>query len=460
MSAIEVQTPSSEKGPAGAGVYRKVARRLIPFLCLLYVFNILDRANVGFAKNNTTMQQDIGIAADPWIYELGIGVFYFGYLAFEVPANLLMRRFGARRWMARIMISWGLVSCATMAVIGPVSFYAARILLGVAEAGFFPGIILYLTYWFPARERARVTAYFMLAIALAGMFGNPLSGMIVRLCKDSGGLAGWQWLFLLEGLPSVLLGVAVLFYLPDGPRDARWLSPAERDWLEAQLAEEDRLRPPHGEGLRGAALDGRVWLLIALYFTLAVGANAAGAHFPTIIKESCCDDRQQSDEFVIGVLSGLPSLCAVFAMTALAWSSDRTGERRGHVAFAAFVAAGGWLIAAVAPSGWLVLLGLCVAMAGMMAMLATYWAIPPALLGGTAAAGGIALINSLANVGGALAPNILGVSLRRGGRMLSGLGLEGVVAADARSRFGMVVLAATMLLGCALALCLPRGARR
>lgn len=445
--------PLTAASPAG-NVYRKVTWRLVPFLCLLYFFNILDRSNVGFAFAKTRMAQDIGV--DDRLFELGIGIFYFGYLAFEVPANLLMRRFGARRWMARIMISWGLVSCATMAVTGPVSFYAVRILLGVAEAGFFPGIILYLTYWYPARERARVTAFFMMAIALAGMFGNPLSGAIVQQFRGVGGLADWQWLFLLEGLPSVLLGVSVLFYLPDGPAEARWLDAEERAWLEAQLAEEARHRAPHREGLLGALLHPRVWLLICIYFTLAVGANAAGAYFSRVIASIYPGQWP----FVIGLLSGLPSLCAVFAMTALAANSDRTGERRGHVAFAAFVAAVGWVIAAVAPSGWVVLLGLCLAMAGMMAMLATYWAIPPSLLGGTAAAGGIALINSVANIGGMFAPNILGASLRNGDRMLGGLGLEGVVAADAGPRFGMAVVGAIMLLGCLLTLCLPRDGRK
>lgn len=430
-------------------VLRKVTWRLLPFLCLLYVFNILDRSNVGFAR--LTMEKDLGIS--PAVFDLGIGIFYFGYIVFEVPANYLMRYFGARIWMARIMISWGVASCATMAVTEQVGFYAVRILLGVAEAGFFPGIILYLTYWYPARERARVTAYFMMAITISGIFGNPLSGAIVQLLDGVGGLQGWRWLFLVEGVPSVLLGVVVLFYLPNGPDDATWLSPAERALLKAQLVEEAINRPAHGEGLLGALAHPILWLLICLYFTMAIGANAAGAYFPRLIEGSFAG----ASKLRIGVLAALPHVCAMLAMTALAWSSDRTAERRGHVAFAALVAAAGWLIAAIAPSGWWVLVGLCLALAGMMAMLPTFWAIPPSLLGGTAAAGGIALINSIANVGGMLAPNIAGSSLRNGGRLAAQLGLEGMVPAE---RFGLVVLAATLLVGCVLALCLPRERRQ
>jgi ACS family tartrate transporter-like MFS transporter len=433
---------------APPNVLRKVTWRLLPFLCLLYVFNILDRANVGFAK--LTMQDDVGIS--PAVFDLGIGIFYFGYLAFEVPANLLLRRFGARRWMARIMISWGFVSCATMAVNGPVSFYAVRILLGVAEAGFFPGIILYLTFWYPARERARVTAYFMLAIALSGIFGNPLSGLIVDQLGGTAGVAGWRWLFLVEGIPSVLLGIWVLFYLPDGPDDATWLRPDEREWLKAQLRVEQAQLPPHGQGLLGALAHPGLWLLICLYFPIAVGANAAGAYFPTLIKDGFAGARPLK----IGLLAALPHVGAILAMTGLAWSSDRTGERAIHVAFAALVASTGWLLAAVADSAWLALAGLCLAQAGMMAMLPTFWAIPPSILGGTAAAGGIALINSVANLGGLFGPTILGSSSRNGPAIVSWLRLERVVPPAVADRFGLVVMALLLFVGCGLALCVPR----
>ncbi|MFO0843573.1 MAG: MFS transporter [Gemmataceae bacterium] len=222
----------------GRAALRKVARRLIPFLCLLYAFNILDRANVGFAR--TEMERDLGMS--PQVFDLGYGLFYLGYLAFEVPSNLLLRRFGARRWIGRIMISWGLVSCATAAVNDAWTFYSVRVLLGVAEAGFFPGIILYLTYWFPSRERAGATAYFMFAIALASVFGNPLSGSIMQYLGGAVGLQGWQWLFVLEGLPSIVLGVVVLYRLPDRPADAGWLTEDERAWLVDRLRREEQER--------------------------------------------------------------------------------------------------------------------------------------------------------------------------------------------------------------------------
>ncbi len=406
-----------------ARVLRKVTWRLIPFLALLYIFNILDRANVGMA--GLTMQRDLGISARA--FNWGYGIFYFGYLLFEVPANLLLRRVGARLWIARIMISWGLVTCATMAVTGLWAFFLLRILLGVAEAGFFPGIILYLTYWYPARERARVMALFMAAIPLAGILGNPLSGAAMHFLDGTAGIAGWRWLFLVEGLPSVLLGVLVLIYLRDGPAQAPWLADAERDWLVERLRDEEQARERrHGSDLLRALVDPRVWLLIGVYFTVAVGANAAGAHFPRLIKEmwdgphaleralgegldaATGEARPGVSTFAVGLLSALPHLCAMVGMTLLGAHSDRTGERRGHVAFAAFLAAAGWILALLAPGPWLGLLGLCVAQAGMMAMLPCFWALPTSFLSGAAAAGGIALINSVANVGGLLGPSILG----------------------------------------------------
>ncbi len=384
----------------GSWVLRKTAWRLVPFLCLLYVLNILDRGNVGFAR--LTMQKNLKLSQA--VFDLGYGIFYVGYLAFEVPANLLLLRFGARLWIARIMISWGFVSAATMLVTGPVGFYGVRILLGVAEAGFFPGIILYLTYWFPARERARVVAWFMTAIALSGIFGNSLSGAIMYGMDGTAGLEGWQWLFLLEGIPSVVVGIVVLFYLPDGPAQATWLSPTECAWLEGELAREEReRRERHGPDRLAALLDWRVWLLIVVYFTVAVGANAAGAHNPTLLKQHFpeCDTRQ------IGLLSALPHLCAVLAMTVIGTHSDRTGERRWHTAYAATLAASGWALAAVTYEPALFLLGLCVAQAGMMSFLPVFWTLPTSFLSGTIAAGGIALINSLANIGGIVGPSIL-----------------------------------------------------
>jgi MFS family permease len=333
------------------------------------------------------------------------------------------------------MVSWGLVTCATLAVTGVWSFYGVRILLGIAEAGFFPGIVLYLTFWFPARERARAMAVFMMASALAGVIGNPISGAVMQFLDGVAGLKGWQWVFLAEGLPSVLLGFVVLFYLADGPTRARWLTPAERDWLVDRLETENESRRPHDEAdLRRALTDRRVWMLIGVYFTVAVGSNAAGAHFPKVIGQRFGNQSELAatavgllgspdgmgpvlassavvcgttrNEFMIGLLAALPSVCAVLAMVAFGISSDRTGLRRTHVALAALLGAAGWTLAYYSPWPWLTLAGLCVAHAGMMSMLPTFWAIPTAFLRGAAAAGGIALINSFGNIGGAFAANI------------------------------------------------------
>jgi MFS family permease len=400
MARIAATTPESPE--LASGVLRKVAWRLLPFLCLLYVVNILDRTNAGFAR--LTMEADLGISTEA--FDFCYGIFYFGYLAFEVPANLLLRRVGARRWIARIMISWGLVTCATVAVTGAWSFGVMRILLGVAEAGFFPGIILYLTFWFPGREQARVMALFMAAISVAGLIGYPLSGAVMKYLHGTAGLSGWQWLYLVEGVPSIALGVLVLFYLPDGPKQARWLMPAEQAALIGQLDHEDtqRRRRPGADQLGRALIDPRVWLLICIYFTVAVASNAYGAKVPKMIGEAFDTD----DKLAIGLLGAVPNLCAIVTMTLLGVRSDRKAERRRHLAFAAFLGAAGWAVAALAPVPWLALAGFAMALAGMMSMLPLFWALPTAFLSGAAAAGGIALINSVANLGGLMGPNILG----------------------------------------------------
>lgn len=379
----------------------KVAWRLIPFVCVLYVLNILDRANLGFAR--LQMQDDL-VLSDA-MFDLGYGIFYIGYLVFELPSNLLLHRFGARRWIARIMISWGLISSCMMFVQDQWSFYTLRILLGIAEAGFFPGIILYLSYWFPDRERAKMTAFFMIAIGLASVLGNPLSGFIMQFLDTVGGLRGWQWVFLLEGIPSVILGFVVLAYLTDYPKDATWLSTEEREWLVNHIEQEQHeQRQIHNADRLGAILQGRVWLLIAIYFTVAIGANAGGAYFPTLIKA----EYERASTFQIGLLSALPHLCSVIGMTLFGISSDRKQERRGHLAAAAILASVGWGLTAWSPSPPVALIGLCLAQTGMMSMLPVFWTLPSAFLTGAAAAGGIAMINSVGNIGGFLGPNVLG----------------------------------------------------
>ena len=380
---------------------RTLAWRIVPFVCLLYILNILDRANVGFAR--LAMQDDLGLSKAA--FDLGYGMFYIGYLLFEVPSNLLMKRIGARIWIARIMITWGLVSAATMFAHDVWTFYALRILLGIAEAGFFPGIICYLSNWFPDRERAKMTAFFMLAIGVSNVLGNPISGWIMDHFDGVSGLHGWQWLFLLEGIPTVFAGVAVLFVLKNSPRDAHWLADEQREWLIRRMAEEDRIRQQqHGPDKWQAMLQHRVWLLIAVYFTVAVGSNAGGAYFPTLVKEQ----YPNSTNFQIGLLTALPHMCAIVAMSLIGMSSDRTGERRWHLAGSALAAAIGWSLVAWGPTPLIALVGLCIAQAGMMSMLPVFWTLPSKFLTGTAAAGGIALINSVANIGGFFGATILG----------------------------------------------------
>ena len=333
------------------------------------------------------------------------------------------------------MISWGLVSAATMLARDTTTFYALRILLGIAEAGFFPGIILYLGDWFPDRQRAKMTAFFMLAIGLSNVVGNPLSGWIMDTFEGTAGLHGWQWLFLLEGLPTALVGVAVLWWLDDGPRTAAWLPAEQREFLLGYLAREDAARRRrHGAGHWEAMLQPRVWWLIALYFTVAVGTNAGGAYFPTLVKER----HAGASNLTIGLLTALPHLCAVVAMSLVGISSDRSGERRFHLAGAALVGAAGWALAAVAPTPALALVGLCLAQAGMMSMLPVFWTIPGTFLSGAAAAGGIALINSVANIGGFFGATIFGTfgigtvaALLVGGALLAALTrLEPTPASD------------------------------
>lgn len=423
-----------------ATVFRKVSLRLLPFLFLLYVINLIDRTNIGIARLQMVDQQDI---LDEAAYSLGAGIFYLGYLLFEVPSNLILLRMGPRAWIARILVSWGLISASMMFVAGPWSFGILRVLLGVAEAGFFPGIIYYLSEWFPARVRARAVAQFMLGGVIASMIGNPLSGFLLRRLDQIGGLWGWQWVFLLEGLPAVVLGFVTLVYLTNRPDQARWLTPAERFWLAEQI-ENDRSHRTlsRSHSLAAAVIDLRVWLLIAVYFTAAMGDNSYGFYIPTFLKS-------QFPEWPadwIGLLAAVPSVIAMIGMVVVGRHSDRTGERRWHVACSAFTAASGWLLIGLVASGrlaipgvdsrWLFVAGIAVTLTGMKCMLPAFWTLPPLFLSGGAAAGGIALINSVANLGGMLGPKIIGWAKTATGSFTA----------------GYLVMAATLFLGGLLAL--------
>jgi MFS transporter, ACS family, tartrate transporter len=378
---------------------RKAAWRLLPFLCLCYMINFLDRVNVGFAA--LAMNQDLGFS--PSVYGLGAGIFFAGYILFEVPSNLALQRFGARFWIARIMISWGIVATAMALVHNEASFYALRLLLGIAEAGFFPGIILYLTYWFPARERARIVSLFMAAVPLATVVGGPVSGALLKL-HGFWGLAGWQWLFIIEGLPAVLLGVVVLFVLDDRPEEARWLSQDERQALATTLAAEaEATREAGYAGLGQALTRPRVLVLGLLYFCIVSGLYGIGFWMPQVIQTYGLEPLE------IGFLTAIPYLAAAIGMVLWGARSDRTGERIWHIALPLLIGGAAFAWSAVSGPFSLTIVALTFATLGIYAAVGTFWSLPTAILTGTGAAAGLALVNSMGNVAGLISPTVIGV---------------------------------------------------
>jgi ACS family tartrate transporter-like MFS transporter len=390
----------------------RVRRRLIPFLFLLYLVSYLDRVNVGFAA----LQMNAALHFSPTVYGFGAGVFFVSYVLFEIPSNLLLDRIGVRVWIARIMITWGLVSAATMFVRSPSSFFALRFLLGAAEAGFFPGIILYLTRWFPAGERARAVAWFMTATALAGVIGGPISGVLLEF-DGIGGLAGWQWLFLLEGSPAVVLGVAVLFWLPERPADARWLTRDEQREIEAAVqAEHDAISASAHQALGPALASGRVWLLALIYFTIVISFYGISLWLPQIVQSFA-----HVGNLEIGLLSAIPYIAAAIGMVVVAARSDRTGERGLYVALSAIAGAIGFFAAASLHGGAASLAALSLAAFGVWSTVGPFWTFPPKFLVGPAAAGGIALINSVGNIGGFVGPYLLGYVRGHTGSFAAGL---------------------------------------
>jgi len=375
----------------------KAAWRLIPLMMLMYVASFLDRVNIGFAA--LQMNADLGLTEAQ--YGFAAGIFFWGYFLFEVPSNLLLQRFGARLWMCRIMVSWGLLSMATAFAQGPVSLSILRFLLGVAEAGLYPGMILYMTYWFPQGTRARFIALFLAAVPLSNVIGAPLSGWLLGF---EGYFRGWQNMLLIEGLPSVLLGLSVLWLLPDGPEKAKWLTAEEKAIIAARLAadrkDDAKLGTVHGFGemLR----DRRVWILMIPDFCIVIGLYALSLWMPLMVS------AMGFSHIETGWLVALAYFTAIAAMVLLGLSSDRRGERAGHVAFAALMGAAGLTGAALFRDPVLVIASFCLAASGIYGALAVFWTLPTALLRGTAAAAGLALINSFANLGGFFGPSITG----------------------------------------------------
>nr|WP_295782830.1 MFS transporter [Rhodoferax sp.] len=400
------QTPALEDR-----TYRKVAWRLIPFLFLCYVVAYLDRVNVGFAK----LQMLSDLKFTETIYGLGAGIFFIGYFLFEVPSNIILHRTGARVWIARIMVTWGILSALTMTVTTPLQFYVVRFFLGVAEAGFFPGIILYLTYWFPAARRARVVSLFMTAIALAGVLGGPVSGWIMQSFAGVNGWTGWQWLFLLEGLPSVLVGIWVLFYLDDSIQGAKWLTQQEKDMLTQNIAVDAVGKAETSIGQVFG--NGRVWLMSAIYFCFIMGLYGVSFWLPQLIKSAGVKDVLN-----VGLLSAIPYGAAAIAMVLAGRSSDRSGERRWHIAVAALSGAMGLALSAVYGGDVvLAMAALTLATMGILTSLPLFWTLPTAFLGGTAAAAGIAVINSVGNLAGFASPFMVGAIKDATGTPTAGL---------------------------------------
>ncbi len=374
-------------------ILKRAAWRLIPFMSLMYVVSFLDRVNISFAA--LTMNHDLGFS--PQAYGFGAGIFFWGYFLFEVPSNLMLQKVGARLWMCRICVTWGLLSMLTAFVKDPVSFSILRFLLGTAEAGLYPGMVLYMTYWFPASTRARFIALFLAGVPLSVVIGGPVSGFLLGVSGH--GLAGWQWMLVLEGIPSLVCGVAALWLLPDGPECAKWLSAEEKRIIAARLAAE-----PQGalHGIGEMLADRRIWILMIPDFSIVFALYGLNFWLPQMIKAMGYSNIET------GFIVALPYLLAMGAMVALGASSDRRGERAGHVAFGAFAGASGMAGAVLLSGNLAVIAALCLATCGIYAALAVFWTLPSSLLRGAAAAAGLALLNSFSNLGGSFGPTMMG----------------------------------------------------
>ncbi|HEY3322429.1 MAG TPA: MFS transporter [Planctomycetota bacterium] len=390
---------------------RRITWRLIPFMMLLYFVAFLDRANVGFAAKS--MNEDLGISKT--LYGFGAGAFFLGYFLFEVPSNLLLHRFGARRWIARIMISWGIVSAATALVVGANSYISIRILLGIAEAGFFPGMILYLTYWFPGSMRGRITALFVAAIPISGIIGAPLSGALLDL-SGTHGLKGWQWMFIVEAIPAILIGATVPFLLTDRPAQARWLKPEQAQWLQGVLDRESSHKP-HMPLLQ-ALLHPSILVLSGVYFCMMVGLYGLNFWMPTVLDATGLSSSQMK------WVPAIPPACGAIVMFFWGRHSDQKSEREWHVAAALVVGAVGLGLTGLSISNLpqeatargltpvsvqvMATTGFVLLAIGVFSAMASFWPLPSARLVGTAAAGGIAVINSIGNLGGFIGPYTIG----------------------------------------------------
>jgi len=410
-------------------LYSRIMLRLVPFLLLCYVCSYLDRINVGFAKLH--MSSDLNFSET--VYGLGAGIFFIGYFLFEIPSNAIMVRVGARIWIGRIMVTWGIVSAAMMFVSSPGMFYLLRFLLGVAEAGFIPAVLYYLTLWFPSEWRGKATALFMAGIPLSGLLGGPLSGWIMSDLHGMWGLTGWQLVFLLEGIPTIVIGLVCFFYLDESVEKASWLNEEEKQVISRDLAAEHREKPLHS--FRDGLLSKQVWLLSILYFFFTMGLYGVSFWLPSIIKTTGIDDPLQ-----VGLLTSIPYGAALITMYCVGRSSDKRRERRWHLALPAIAGAVGLIFSAVfAHDALFAMIALTIATMGILTCVPQFYTLPPTILGGSAAAMGLALANSVGSVAGFISPYLLGW----------------VKDLTGSTNIGVIVLAVSLLIGSGIVFAIP-----
>jgi ACS family tartrate transporter-like MFS transporter len=394
-----------------SAVVSRLMWRLMPFLFLLYIVAYLDRINVSFGV--LQMRSQLGLSDR--VYGRAAGMFFAGYFFFQLPSNLVLEKFGVRRWISALMIIWGIISCLMIFIRGPISFYTMRFMLGAAEAGFFPGIILYMKRWFPANARARAVAWFMTANPLAGVVGSPISGALLGI--HGGGLSGWQWMFLIEGLPAMFLGAMVFWTLADTPKEALWLKGEERSWLLAKLAEEYQADAQVSlPTIWRVLFSARIWMLSLVYFGVSTTMYGVTLWLPSVIRAF-----SGLSYFLTGVVAVLPFIVTVFAMVLVGMHSDRRAERRWHTAIPAFAAAAGLIAAGYGHSTVVVVAGIGLGLAGAEAMVGPFWAMATSSMAGLSAAAGIAVINSIANLGGYFGPDMIGLFRTANGGFRGGL---------------------------------------
>ncbi|MFC0410187.1 MFS transporter [Roseomonas elaeocarpi] len=429
-ATLPLSPPAGTEAVSRDVLYAKVARRIVPVLILAFLAAYLDRVNVGFAK--LQMSADLGFSDS--VYGIGAGIFFLGYFLFEVPSNLILHRVGARTWLARIMVTWAIISGLTFLVREPWQFYGMRFLLGLAEAGFMPGVIYYLSAWFPSDRRGRVIGVYFIGLGVAGFIGGPLSGLILHAMSGWGGLDGWQWLFIVEAVPSFAVGVALYLWLDNHVADAHWLDAREKAAIAADIAAEQGAKTPIA--VRSLLGNGAILLMTGAFFIANLCLYGLGFWLPTLIGR-----LGVADPLLIGLMSALPSLCGIVTMVLVSRSSDRTGERRWHVAGLFLLGAVGLGLSVLWSDAPLPgLFALCLATAGLISIPALFWNLPTAMLGGVAAAAGLALINSLANLSGFLGPWIVG----RVSDVTGGTGPA------------ILFLGVTLVVGAALILLIPR----